>query len=105
MARSDQTLITVPVAVGIVMIGTTSPTTPSAPAYSPSLGLSPSISSVRKTGGINPTNAPQHARIRAISSLLVKLFSDDSHQMQADEPTTATTSQTWRSGRQWNQVV
>src|SRR3954451_12664199 len=97
--------MTVPVAVGIVMIGTTRATTARAPAYSPSLGFSPSTSSVRNTGGIRPTNAPQQARIRATCSLGVKLSRDDSHHMQAAAPTTPTTSQTWRRVRTWNQVV
>src|SRR5262245_29625785 len=104
-ARSDHSLITVPVALGIVMIGTTSATTPRAPAYRPSLGFCPSTSSVRNTGGIRPTNAPQHARIRATCPFAVKLSSDDSHHTQPAAPTTPTTSHTCRRPRRWNQVV
>src|SRR5438876_11708184 len=81
------------------------PTTARAPAYRKSLGFSPSISSVRKTGGIRPRKAPQQARIKATCSFGVKLSSDDNHQTHAAVPTIPTTSQTCRKLRRWNQVV
>src|SRR5262249_13213556 len=84
---------------------TTRPTTPRAPAYKASLGLAPSTSSVRKTGGNSPRKAPQQPRIKARCSFAVKLSSDDSHQTQAAVPPTPTTSQTCRKLRRWNQGV
>ena len=70
-----------------------------------SFGSSPSTSSVRNTGGISPTNAPQQASMTATCSLGVKLSIEDNHHTQAADPTNPTISQTCRSDRRWNRVV